>query len=400
MKYLQYAAVAASLLSQDTVLVTAAPPPLLLHDIVRTGEQIGEQIGAQVGEILKGLTFRIDQVPNSKYSGHLNGAVDLARAYSKYGCQIDDSLQDAVCKFFADLGLSSGRCAERARAGGVQPGGGSGTPSQGGNGGAGSQTGGGGGGTPNQGGNGGGSTPSQGGNGGSGSQAGGSGGAAGQGGNGGAGTSPGSGAPQPDGNDYAPGETQGQGAVKAAPASFDAQYLCPVQIGTPPQTLSLNFDTGSSDLWVFSTQTQRDQVRGQTLYDMGRSSTAKRLEGATWEISYGDGSESAGDVYTDVVRIGGVAVPDQAVESARQVSTQFTENADSDGLLGLGLSVINSVRPTPQKTFFDNAMADLQAPVFTANLKKGAGTFLFLNFPFYLGTTPGDFFSDLNRRVC
>jgi hypothetical protein len=66
-----------------------------------------------------------------------------------------------------------------------------------------------------------------------------------------------------------------------------------------------------------------------------------------------------------------VSYAKQAVESAPQVSAQFSSDSANSGLLGLAFSSINTVRPTPQNTFFDNVKSSLSAPLFTANLKKG-----------------------------
>ncbi|KYK56105.1 secreted aspartic proteinase precursor [Drechmeria coniospora] len=164
---------------------------------------------------------------------------------------------------------------------------------------------------------------------------------------------------------------QSTGSVTTTPQKYDSEYLAAVQIGTPPQTLQLDFDTGSSDLWVFSTELPARAVKGQTLYNPASSSTASQLRGASWSITYGDHSSSSGDVYADVVSIGGLKVKNQAVEAAKKISAQFTADASS-GLLGLAFSSINTVRPKKQQTFFDNAQSSLKKPVFTANLKHQA----------------------------
>ncbi|KAL1647465.1 hypothetical protein SLS58_002795 [Diplodia intermedia] len=168
------------------------------------------------------------------------------------------------------------------------------------------------------------------------------------------------------------------GSAATTPTEYDSEYLTPVSIGTPAQVLNLDFDTGSSDLWVFSSETPSNEVNGQAKYDPSKSSTSSKLSGATWKISYGDGSSSSGDVYKDKVTVGGLTVSSQAVEAAKVVSSEFTADSDNDGLLGLAFSSLNTVQPTQQKTFFDNAKSSLNSPLFTADLKHNkAGTYKF-----------------------
>ena len=162
------------------------------------------------------------------------------------------------------------------------------------------------------------------------------------------------------------------GSVSATPAdNYDSEYLSPVKIGS--QTFQLDFDTGSSDLWVLGAGTAGS---GHTTYSPG--STSKKVSGETWDISYGDGSSASGDVYTDTVNIGGTTVTGQNVERATRASSAFTSGAN-DGLVGLAFDSINTCSPRQCTTFVTNAINQgLPQPLFTASLKyHKAGTYDF-----------------------
>ncbi|TVY21466.1 Aspergillopepsin-1 [Lachnellula arida] len=170
----------------------------------------------------------------------------------------------------------------------------------------------------------------------------------------------------------ATGEESGE--VGAEDQQNDSEYLCPVAIGTPAQTLNLDFDTGSADLWVWSSElssTIKSQGTGHTIFDPSKSSTWKAASGSTWKISYGDSSSASGDVGTDNVNLGGLVVKNQAVELAKQMSTQFVQGA-GDGLLGLAFGSINTVTPTAVATPVENMITQQDIPqnaeLFTAKL--------------------------------
>ncbi|KAK5996892.1 Aspartic protease PEP3 [Cladobotryum mycophilum] len=164
--------------------------------------------------------------------------------------------------------------------------------------------------------------------------------------------------------------TNQTGSVVATPENNDVEFLSPVNIGG--QTLNLDFDTGSSDLWVFNTQLDASITAGHTNFDPKQSKTFSLLRGAQFLVQYGDGSGAEGIVGTDVVDVGGAVFQKQAVQLATAVSDQFVQDQNNDGLMGLAFSKLNTVKPKKQKTFFDNVMGSLSEPVFTVDLKKNA----------------------------
>ena len=74
------------------------------------------------------------------------------------------------------------------------------------------------------------------------------------------------------------------GTVIATDLPNDKAYYVHVKVGA--QTLLLNMDSGSSDLWGFSTAMPTSQRGSHSLYQLG----GKQAAGETWSISYAEGS--------------------------------------------------------------------------------------------------------------
>lgn len=76
----------------------------------------------------------------------------------------------------------------------------------------------------------------------------------------------------------------------------DLMWTATVTIGSPPQNFTVDFDTGSADLWVPSSSCR--SCGGHSKYNPSKSSKSKKQKG-TFSISYGDGSTASGTPYSD-----------------------------------------------------------------------------------------------------
>ncbi|KAK5059868.1 hypothetical protein LTR84_009751 [Exophiala bonariae] len=86
------------------------------------------------------------------------------------------------------------------------------------------------------------------------------------------------------------------------------QYLIDVKVGTPPQSLSLALDTGSSDTWVFSPEACVNDAKCAGSFDPAESSTLVELSAGSFAISYNDKSHVEGDFITDDLGVGGTTI--------------------------------------------------------------------------------------------
>jgi len=171
------------------------------------------------------------------------------------------------------------------------------------------------------------------------------------------------------------------GTVQTNPKQNGALFITNVNVNGKP--FSMDLDTGSSDMWLFSDQLGA-QDQGKHAILNTKEAAFKAVQGGKFDVSYGDGSAASGPVGTGTVDIGGVTVADQAIGAASSVSASFVQEGFNDGLMGLAFNKINTVtvngKKQPQKTFFFNAKDNLKKGVFAADLEPdNGGTYEFGN---------------------
>ncbi|CAL8277401.1 unnamed protein product [Boreogadus saida] len=124
----------------------------------------------------------------------------------------------------------------------------------------------------------------------------------------------------------------------------DMAYYGVISIGTPPQSFTVVFDTGSSNLWVPSVYCSSQACNNHRKFNPQQSSTFKWGTEAI-SIQYGTGSMT-GRLAVDTVEVGGITVANQ-VFGMSQTEAPFMATMVADGILGLAFQSIASDNVVP-----------------------------------------------------
>lgn len=147
-----------------------------------------------------------------------------------------------------------------------------------------------------------------------------------------------------------PMTANGLGQVIPLKDYMNTQYFAEVQVGTPAQTFTVVPDTGSSNLWMYSSNCWAVPCFYHDKYDSKKSSSYK-ADGRAFKITYGSGSID-GYVSQDTAKLGDASAPAFGFGEVNSVSGVAFLASQMSGILGLAYNTI-SVDKLP--TFVDQS---------------------------------------------
>ncbi|KAJ2991433.1 hypothetical protein HDV02_003776 [Globomyces sp. JEL0801] len=147
--------------------------------------------------------------------------------------------------------------------------------------------------------------------------------------------------------------------VGTLPASYQAETLVgTVGIGTPPQNMTILFDTGSTVFWARSAGCLTPSCWGKPNYNALLSSTYKSLprnKDNQVSLRYGDGTTVLCNVNQDTVTIAGIKIENQNLCEANFI---LSNDIALDGLIGIGAPKSVNGSAEVLKTMIDQNLID------------------------------------------
>ncbi|KAG0050937.1 hypothetical protein BGZ83_004269 [Gryganskiella cystojenkinii] len=154
-------------------------------------------------------------------------------------------------------------------------------------------------------------------------------------------------------------------------------YAGTIQLGNPPQSFEVVFDTGSDMIVITSNQCQGTHCNDMSHY----TCTSCTKTPYSYNISYGDGTWGSGPIVSDTVSLGGLVVEDQQILDITRSGLDLSSYGPGiSGLVGLMPSspVLNAIPPLA--AIYKNRLLDKNvfSVYLTATLKQSqGGSFLF-----------------------
>jgi hypothetical protein len=146
---------------------------------------------------------------------------------------------------------------------------------------------------------------------------------------------------------------------------MDLEYFGEIQLGTPGQKFEINFDTGSSNLWV-PDSTCSNCGENKNRFQSKRSHTYQ-ANGTKLSITYGSGAVE-GFLGFDTLKVAGKSVKNQGFIQVTN-ETDSVRSDPGDGIFGLGYAAISEGNVTPPvQLLFQQRM--IKRPLFSVYLTQ------------------------------